>query len=589
MNRREFLLKSSFAAAGGALVAPAGAAPIAGPAPDLPPGTPWLPRPWPRDPAKFSFAVVGDKTGGGLDQWPVFDRAIDEINRLRPDFALMVGDLIQGYTTDIADCEAEWTEFLSHANRCEVPFLFFPGNHDISNPAMLSWWRSRIGATYYSFVYKDCLFLALNTQEHWDAGGVYLGPSQTQWAIDTLAEHADVRHTFLFIHVPQWRDSTLADYQRIDTALASRASTVFAGHEHQLAFEHHRGRDYIDMGCTGAMLSPHPLKSLGLFHHFSMVTVEDKNVHIAHVEPGSIWPKDVAPYGIQQGVARLLDLEALPVEGLGTTDTRPGFSLTVRNVLPGAVRIRLAVTGAGAARWVGEAGWSHSEEIAAGATGVLEHRFEVKVGDLLPAPQLRAEAVYDGNVVAKFQRNLGLAPESALREIPEWRVAGPFLFGPMPSNLPDNPRVNLAHAYKLHGAEKGETLAPALLEEGKPVGWTTMSVQSQYGAGFLNLLNLFVAPEGHGAYVACRVRSPGDRIVYARLRVDAYGQVFVNGLGINDEELYRTRSDPVWVALPLRAGWNDVVVKCISIRSGWSQRLLLLDPAGELEIVAGGK
>lgn len=589
MNRREFLLKSSVAAAGGVLITPAGAAsPVAG-GPDLPADTPWIRRPWPRDPAKFSFAVVGDKTGGGLDQWPVFDRAIDEINRLRPDFALMVGDLIQGYTTDLRECEAEWAEFLSHAERCEVPFLFYPGNHDISNPEMLAWWQWKIGATHYAFVYKDCLFLTLNTQEDWGGGGVYLGPRQTQWAIDTLAAHPGVRHTFVFIHVPQWRDPTLADYHRIDAALAGRSSTVFAGHEHQLAHEHHRGRDYIDMGCTGAMLAPHPLKQLGLFHHFSMVTVEGRDVHIAHVEPGSIWPKDVAPYEIQRGVAHLLDFEALPAEGLGTAEVRPGFSLTVRNVLPGPVKINLALAGSGTARWAGGSGWTHSGEIAAGATGVVEQRFHVKTADLLPVPRLRAEAIYDGKVMASFQRNLGLAPESGLREIPDWRVAGPFLFGPMPANIPDNPRVNLAQAYKLHGAEKGETLAPVLQENGKPVGWTTMSVQSQYGAGFLNLLNLFVAPEGHGAYAACRVRCPDARIVYARFRVDAYGQIFVNGQGINDEELYRTRGDPVWVALPLHTGWNDVVVKCISIRSGWSQRLLLLDPAGDLEIAAGGK
>src|SRR5690606_36206409 len=214
----------------------------------LPAGVPGFRRPWPRDPTKFTFAVVGDKTGGGLDQWPVFDRAIDEINRLRPDFALMVGDLVQGYTTDINALEAEWVEFLSHAERCEVPFLFFPGNHDISNPEMLAWWKRRVGETHYSFVYQNCLFLALNTQESWGGGGVYLGEPQAQWAVDTLSAHPDVRHTFVFVHVPLWRDPTLADYQRIDAALAGRPSTVFAGHEHQLSYEHLRGRDYVGMG-----------------------------------------------------------------------------------------------------------------------------------------------------------------------------------------------------------------------------------------------------------------------------------------------------------------------------------------------------
>ena len=587
VDRRQFLQRLGALSAGAAGLPLIAASGIPGAsAPLLPGGTPWLERPWPRDPAKFNFAVIGDKTGGGLDLWPVFDRAIDEVNRLRPDFALMVGDLIQGYITDRSTFEIQWAEFLSHANRCEVPFLFFPGNHDISNPTMLAWWREKVGRTYYAFVYQDCLFLTLNTQEHWEGGGVFLGEEQTRWALDTLAAHPAVRHTFLFIHVPQWLDPTLTDYQRVDRALDGRPATVFAGHVHQLSYERRDGRDYIDMGPTGALLSPHPLKSLGLFHHFSMVTVEGGSTHIAHIEPGHIWPVDVARASFQQDVRQLLAFEALPVEGLGESMVRPGFEIIVRNALPGPVRLELEVVGAGAPAWTGPEGFKSGEDIPAGTTRPVAHRFAVPAAGLLPVPQLRVAAYYAGETVAKFQRNLGLYPEAGLREIPHWQVAGPFVCGEMPAQLPEHARTALPGAFALHGPELGYRPGVTYPEAGQRLAWRPLAVESQYGAGFLNLLHFEVSPKGVGAYAACRVRSPDDRIVYARFRVDAYGQIFVNGRGIDGEHMHRTRSDPVWVALPLRAGWNDLVVKAITIMSGWSFRLLLHDPQAELVLSA---
>jgi hypothetical protein len=65
--------------------------------PELPDNIPGIDRPFPQDDDKFTFAIIGDKTGGGLRNWPIFDRAMDEVSRLHPDFAIMVGDLIQGY------------------------------------------------------------------------------------------------------------------------------------------------------------------------------------------------------------------------------------------------------------------------------------------------------------------------------------------------------------------------------------------------------------------------------------------------------------------------------------------------------------
>ena len=53
--------------------------------------------PWTADPviqgSGFRFVVVGDLTGG--EQAGVFDRAIQRINDLAPDFVITVGDVVE--------------------------------------------------------------------------------------------------------------------------------------------------------------------------------------------------------------------------------------------------------------------------------------------------------------------------------------------------------------------------------------------------------------------------------------------------------------------------------------------------------------
>lgn len=44
--------------------------------PQLPKGASTLNREWSTDPHKFTFAILGDRTDGTPEEWPVFDRAI---------------------------------------------------------------------------------------------------------------------------------------------------------------------------------------------------------------------------------------------------------------------------------------------------------------------------------------------------------------------------------------------------------------------------------------------------------------------------------------------------------------------------------
>ena len=110
-------------------------------------------RALPTDPQKFSFVILGDKSGGLDRNWPLFDRAVQEINLLKPDFIITVGDQIEG-SNDSASVVEQWELFKSHAGKFEAPLFMLPGNHDASDLMGYQYWNRNIGRTYYDFMYK---------------------------------------------------------------------------------------------------------------------------------------------------------------------------------------------------------------------------------------------------------------------------------------------------------------------------------------------------------------------------------------------------------------------------------------------------
>ena len=62
---------------------------------------PWTSENFRNNPDNFQFAVIGDRTGGA-DPGGIFNRAMDQLNLLQPEFVINVGDLVEGYTDDPA-------------------------------------------------------------------------------------------------------------------------------------------------------------------------------------------------------------------------------------------------------------------------------------------------------------------------------------------------------------------------------------------------------------------------------------------------------------------------------------------------------
>ncbi|WP_349828579.1 metallophosphoesterase family protein [Brevibacterium litoralis] len=242
-------------------------------------------------PAEFTFALLSDRTG--FARTGVFQRGIEVTNLFRPDFAVQIGDCIEGYTQDETEIRRQWDDFDAITDELDVPLFRVPGNHDVSNPTMQAEWLRRHGALHYAFTYWNVLFVVLDTQDppktpaemgiseedlakllgDMRAGldgdaRAYLaenghgeqmdgpmpaafGEEQIAFFERVVAENPDVSHTVVLMHMPVWQDRENAAYLRFSAALGERDFTMFAGHCHNYRRGVIDGRDHIRLSSTG--------------------------------------------------------------------------------------------------------------------------------------------------------------------------------------------------------------------------------------------------------------------------------------------------------------------------------------------------
>ncbi|HEX4249321.1 MAG TPA: metallophosphoesterase, partial [Pseudonocardia sp.] len=291
----------------------------------------WLPpvngpaRPWtredslPADPHDFTFALLSDRTG--LARAGVFERAVETLNWLYPDFVVQIGDGIEGYTTDESELAAQWTEFDKIVDGLERPLFRVVGNHDVSNPVMREDWLRRHGLLHYHFRYADTLFLVIDTcdppqsleevagdltperlaelharvatdpdgvREEFEALGDWestqpaaISEEQIAYFERVLAEHSDARWTFLCMHMPAWQGDGHPALERLYAALGERPFTAFAGHIHNYQRRIIRGRDHIRLGPTGGAWVR--TGDIGNFDHVTLVRMTPEGPKIANL------------------------------------------------------------------------------------------------------------------------------------------------------------------------------------------------------------------------------------------------------------------------------------------------------------------
>lgn len=261
---------------------------------------PWTNLEWNNNPENFQFAIVSDRTGGNRPG--VFEQGIEKFNLLQPEFVISVGDLIGGYTENVERINKQWDEFDQIISRLEMPFFYVPGNHDITNQVMEDIWKQRLGPTYYHFVYKNVLFLALNGEEGFDAHrNSFYSPEQREYVRKTLDENPDVRWTIIFMHKPIWADSAKSErsgWSEIEEMLTDRKHTVFAGHHHSYKHYERNNTSYIQLATTGGgsgLAGP----MYGQFDHIVWITLKDDGPVVANLMLEGIWDKEFSAEDIK--------------------------------------------------------------------------------------------------------------------------------------------------------------------------------------------------------------------------------------------------------------------------------------------------
>ena len=251
------------------------------------------------DDANFHFLLVSDRTGGARPG--VFASAIPKANALQPAFVASLGDLIEGYTEDQAQIDREWDEFEGFVDGLEVPFFYVAGNHDMNNAVMAATWQARFGPSYYRFVYKDVLFLVLNSELFGmvaDPATPVPGPwrqeEQLAFIAETLAAHPNPRWTIVLIHQPLWDfpDGVRGDWPQVEAMLETRDYTVFAGHFHRYVKHVRQGRKYITLATTGGGSSLRG-QPYGEFDHVGWVTMTANGPRLANLMRDGIHDENI--------------------------------------------------------------------------------------------------------------------------------------------------------------------------------------------------------------------------------------------------------------------------------------------------------
>lgn len=285
------------------------------------PPYPWTNKPPVYEAGAVRFAVFGDLTGS--EREGVFKTAIAQLNLLRPELVINVGDLIQSGGS-IKQLNEKWEAFDQRANQSSAPVIYMGGNHDLLADNERQVWADRLGPRYFHLQYRDILFLVLDTEDYtperrqqiidmkadaydlvkeqgWDVlaetdygkhpedetGAISV--AQSEYMLNALAEHDDVRWTFVLTHKAPWANEDMSTWQAIEAALADRPYTVFNGHRHAYKHTVRQGRDYIRLATTGGVMLP---QNGPAYDHMLWVTVDSEGAHVASLKMSGILDKE---------------------------------------------------------------------------------------------------------------------------------------------------------------------------------------------------------------------------------------------------------------------------------------------------------
>lgn len=364
------------------------------------------------DSSKFEavrFVVIGDRTGGAVPG--IYEQIVEEIERMKPDFVITVGDMIEGPENNEKRLRNKWTEYLSIVSRLSMPIYYTPGNNDIETDFMETFYHEYIGLPYHSFDIKGIHIVVLDNSRWSDSDD--LPKKQIDWLRNDLEKNANAKYTILFCHKPFWEKSIVdGKPDSLHTLFRNfGVDALFSGHYHSYFSGTYDNILYTNVGSSGAGIAgPGPT---GLEYHFVWVTVDNDGIHIAPIKMDAVLPWDEVTADENNIVFSALttcisfNQPFLINENIKISDS--SFKVTINNP---SHKFRLEDT----ILWDTPAGWSvepPEQSVSIGPDSSATFSFDINYENkLYPLPGLSINFPYGENKTALTIKGLPIARQA---------------------------------------------------------------------------------------------------------------------------------------------------------------------------------
>ena len=233
------------------------------------------------------FAVLGDRTGGHVPG--VYEGIVKEIERLKPDFVVNVGDMIEGEGEDEAVIRKQYEEYKSLLAPLTMPLYLAPGNHDIWADSAVGLYREYIGEPDYSFDVRGVHFVVLDTGRY--EKPEELRDDQIEWLKRDLEANRGAYFTIVIFHKPYWIETIARGKpDRLhDIFVANGVDAVFTGHYHVYFSAEFDGIKYTSIGSSGGGTEQDPT---GLMYHFLWASFDGEKLSLAPIRADAALPWD---------------------------------------------------------------------------------------------------------------------------------------------------------------------------------------------------------------------------------------------------------------------------------------------------------
>jgi 3',5'-cyclic AMP phosphodiesterase CpdA len=239
------------------------------------------------------FGFIEDNKGFEKET-ALYEKAVQEINRLKPSFVVITGDLVNN-----RDDKTQIIEFkrITALINPEIPVYYSPGNHDIGQAPVakdIDEFIKNYGHDRFSFFYKKTLFIGLNSSLI-KSNTPLLEQNQSDWLKKELTKGNKAKHIIIFCHYPFFiskadeRDEyfnipleTRKKY--LSLFMENRVDAVFAGHLHNNGYGKSGEMEMITTSAVGKPLGkvPSGLRVIKVFpdrienNYFSLDSIPEK-------------------------------------------------------------------------------------------------------------------------------------------------------------------------------------------------------------------------------------------------------------------------------------------------------------------------